>query len=63
MTHVVYLTMMIAFGTAVPKQMGTEVSMEKCTEVITQIASTEIGNHRNFWYCQPAVANMTLGPR
>lgn len=70
MSHVVYLVMMIALGTGmprqalgVPRQMATEASMEKCMADITQHASAETGDHRNYWYCQPAVANRTLGPR
>jgi hypothetical protein len=62
MTHIVYLVMMIAFGTDVPRQMATEPSMESCMAFITQKASIETGDRRSFWYCQPAVANSTLGP-
>lgn len=63
MTHVVYLIMMVALGTDVPRQMATEGSMAACVAWITQRASAETGDHRNFWYCQPAVANITLGPQ
>lgn len=70
MSHVVYLVMMIALGTGmprqalgVPRQMATEASMEQCMADVTQHASAETGDHRNYWYCQPAVANRTLGPR
>jgi hypothetical protein len=63
MTHVVFLVMVILFGTDTPKQMSTERSMDVCMASINRNAAMESGNHRNLWYCQPAVANITLGPR
>lgn len=62
MTHVVYLAMML-LQTGQPQQMSAERSMEACTAIINQQASAETGGNRHFWYCQPAVANITLGPR
>jgi hypothetical protein len=62
-THVVYLVMTIAFGADTPKQMASESSMDQCLAVIRLRAAAETGNQRGFWYCQPAVANITLGPR
>jgi hypothetical protein len=62
MTHVVYLAMML-LHTGQPQQMSAERSMEACTAVINQQASVETGKNRRFWYCQPAIANITLGPQ
>ena len=59
MTHIVYIVMMLtANGT--PQAMGTEATLEMCNTIVAQSASADF--HRTFWYCQPAVANVTLGP-
>jgi hypothetical protein len=61
MTHVIYLVIMLLQGH--PQQMSTERSMEDCMAVINRHASAETGTNRHFWYCQPAIANISLGPR
>ena len=62
MLHVVWLVMMIAVGTNVPRQVAIERSIESCMEFITHRASVATGNHRDLWYCQGAVTSMTVGP-
>ena len=60
-THVVYLNMMM-MPNGVPRQMEADRSMEDCMATITKQAARETGDNRHTWYCQPAVANTTLGP-
>jgi hypothetical protein len=62
MTHVVYLVMMMTASGA-PQQMAEEPTMKACMADIVRSATEERGDNRTNWYCQPAVSNITLGPR
>jgi hypothetical protein len=55
MTHVVYLAFVLAFGADTPKLMGTELTMQSCTAVITHMAAMQAQGKGSAWYCQPAI--------
>jgi hypothetical protein len=56
MTHVVYLAFVLAAGADTPKLMGTELTMQSCTAVITHMAALQgASGNAGAWYCQPAI--------
>jgi hypothetical protein len=64
MTHIIYLVMMMS-AHGVPQQMAAEATLEKCQADIQQSATVGLGFIKpgGVWYCQPAVAPVSQGPR